>query len=70
MLAHSGDAIQALQGYAAPPWQIPEPARRITSLDEPPGLSEEGFGSDTMLGCPQRVQTLEKKNPISLFCWD
>lgn len=63
---HSGDTIQAPQGYAAPPRQIPEPAERITSLDEPPHLSKEGFGSDTMLGCPQRMQTLEK-NPISLF---
>lgn len=61
MPAHSGDTIQAPQGYSAPLWQIPEPARRITSLDETPGLSEEGFGCDTMLGCPQRVQTLEKK---------
>lgn len=40
----------------SPPRQLPDPGGNITSPDEPPHLSREGFGSGTMIGCPKHVQ--------------
>lgn len=66
------DAIQAPWSHAASPGQLLEPGGSITSPDELPRLSQEGFDGGTMLGCPKHVQTQcpAGKNPISPFCWD